>query len=89
MLFRSLGHEPVVDHPRRNLEQFFIEVVEKARQSTTEASGVGPAAGVARYLASADKLQQLGAAPSSPPAAMPVAPTVNEKLNRLLDSSKS
>ncbi|MEI8063323.1 MAG: hypothetical protein WCH84_04580, partial [Verrucomicrobiota bacterium] len=58
-----------------------------------EASGVGPAAGVARYLAGDDKLQQLVTTP--PPAALPVPPPsadakrqADEKLSRLLDSTK-
>ena len=93
----ELGSEPVVDHPRRDLEQFFLEVVEKARRATTEASGVGPAAGVARSLAGDDKLQQLVATPVPAPlaAAAPLPPPTadqkqqaDEKLKRLLDSSK-
>ena len=93
----ELGSEPVVDHPRRDLEQFFLEVVDKARRATTEASGVGPAAGVARYLAGDDKLQQLVATPAPAPlaTAAPVPPPTadqkqqaDEKLKRLLDSSK-
>jgi len=46
-----IGQEPQVDHPRRDLEHFFLEVVEKARASVTEQSGVGPSAGMAQYLA--------------------------------------
>ena len=87
----ELGSEPVLDHPRRDLEQFFLEIVEKARQATTEASGVGPAAGVARYLAGADKLQQLVTPTASELAAPPTADEkrqADEKLRRLLDSSK-
>ena len=88
----ELGNEPVVDHPRRDLEQFFLEVVEKARQATTEASGVGPSAGVAHYLSGDEKLRQLATSPA--PATSPAAPTADEKrqadekLRRLLDSSK-
>ena len=90
----EIGSEPAVDHPRRDLEQFFLEVVEKARRCTTEASGVGPAAGVARYLAGDDKLQQLVAAPTPlpvpppPPASADQKRQADEKLSRLLDSSK-
>jgi ABC-2 type transport system ATP-binding protein len=47
----ELGKEPDVDHPRRDLEKFFLDVVEKARQEAKEASGVGPSRGVAQYLA--------------------------------------
>jgi ABC-2 type transport system ATP-binding protein len=46
----ELGREPELDHPRRDLEQFFIEVVENARRHAQEASGVGPSPGVAAYL---------------------------------------
>ena len=90
----ELGSEPVVDHPRRDLEQFFLEVVEKARRATTEASGVGSSAGVAQYLAGGDKLQQLVTtpAPVSTPAALPTIDEkrqADEKLRRFIDSSKS
>ncbi|MBW7907486.1 MAG: ABC transporter ATP-binding protein [Kiritimatiellae bacterium] len=46
----ALGAEPELDHPRKDLEQFFLEVVERARRETTEASGVGIASAVAPYL---------------------------------------
>ncbi len=35
------GSEPDLDHPRRDLEQFFLEVVDKARRGTSAHSGVG------------------------------------------------
>lgn len=44
------GKRPDVDHPRRDLEQFFLHVVEQARQRTTEASGVGAERELAGYL---------------------------------------
>jgi len=44
------GREPEVDHPRRDLEQFFLDVVEKARQEAKEASGADRSKGVASYL---------------------------------------
>lgn len=97
----ELGREPLVDHPRRDLEQFFLEVIEKARQATAEASGVGPSAGVAQYLTGEARLQQLTqpAAPVAPvepasPSAPAAAPTpeqkqaADEKLRKLLDPSK-
>ena len=46
----SVGQDPEVDHPRRNLEHYFLEVVEKARRGSADSSGVGPSEGVARYL---------------------------------------
>ena len=74
-----IGAEPDVDHPRRDLEQFFLDVVEKARRATTEVSGVGASDGVARYLAAepaatdAAILEKLSSptppqAPAPPPA---------------------
>ena len=51
MLRDFFGREPEVDHPRRDLEQFFLAVVEKARQQTSEASGATAGRAVADYLA--------------------------------------
>ncbi len=50
VLRRETGLTPSVDHPSRTLEQFFLEVVESARQQASRPSGVGPTAGVADYL---------------------------------------
>lgn len=47
----ALGAEASVDHPRRDLERLFIDVIEQARRETTEASGTGPSSPVADYLA--------------------------------------
>lgn len=44
------GSRPAVDHPRRDLEQFFLQVVENARQRNTGASGVGRESGLAEFL---------------------------------------
>ncbi|MEI6082966.1 MAG: ABC transporter ATP-binding protein [Verrucomicrobiota bacterium] len=85
----ELGNEPTVDHPRRDLEQFFLEVVEKARQSTTEASGVGPASGVAKYLAGDEALQHLVAQPAAPvPLTAEQKQAADEKLRKLVEPSK-
>lgn len=78
------GREPEVDHPRRDLEQFFLEVVEKARQQTKEASGADRSKGVATYLArpsDADAaLRQLVAgAPPARDEGTPAAGPVEEK----------
>ncbi len=45
-----VGAEPEVDRPRRDLEQYFLEVVRKARADAQDHSGVAPSAGVADYL---------------------------------------
>jgi len=44
------GVKPEVDHPRRDLEQFFLHVVEQARSKTSDASGVGRNSGLADFL---------------------------------------
>ncbi|MDW8344723.1 MAG: ABC transporter ATP-binding protein [Verrucomicrobiae bacterium] len=90
----ELGREPDVDHPRRNLEQFFLEVVERARRETAEASGVGPTRGVAEYLAPPrPRLEQLATTSSPSPAPPEPAETppdeadrqaADEKLKRLV-----
>lgn len=45
-----IGSDPAVDHPSVNLEQFFLDVVEKAHKSSTDESGVSHSTGVASYL---------------------------------------
>lgn len=49
------GEAPVVDHPRRDLEQFFLQVVDRARSRSTESSGVGRDSGLADFLSGNDK----------------------------------
>ncbi len=44
------GAEPVVDHPRRDLEQFFLEVVAAAQRQAASSSGVQGGGELARYL---------------------------------------
>ena len=51
-LREALGTEPEVSHPRLDLEQFFLGVVEKARAETKEQTGVRHADGLADYLSS-------------------------------------
>jgi len=94
----ALGTEPGIEHPRRDLEQFFLDVVEKARRAGGESSGAAPTAGVADYLkapatpgAALDKLlPQAAAAPASTPPPAPPADQAkalreaDEKLKQLL-----
>jgi len=47
---REMEQDAKVDHPRRNLEQFFLEVVDKARQGQTESSGVGASLDVDTFM---------------------------------------
>lgn len=87
---QELGQEPAVDHPRRDLEQFFLEVVDKARRASTEASGVGPSSGMPQYLTGPEKLQQLvtGETPVAP-VATPPSPATDEKLRKLVNPPQS
>jgi len=95
-----LGAEPAVDHPRRDLERFFLDVVAQAQRGATESSGALPAHGVADYLATstapagATLLQTLAAAGPPPAAPAPPAPDAaadeaarqaDEKLRRFLN----
>ncbi len=45
-----LGTEPEISHPAMNLEQFFLDVVEKAYATTETASGVGRQGKLAPFL---------------------------------------
>jgi ABC-2 type transport system ATP-binding protein len=49
-LRKELGSNPEVSHPRMNLEQFFLKVIEEAHRSETTQTGVGQTEGVASYL---------------------------------------
>jgi ABC-2 type transport system ATP-binding protein len=51
---RLTGTPPELDHPRRDLEQFFLQVVEQARAAASSSSGVGSDQGVATYLRSTE-----------------------------------
>jgi ABC-2 type transport system ATP-binding protein len=50
LIREKIGKEPDVDHPSMNLEQFFLEVVEKAYKTTAQQSGAAPSEGMADYL---------------------------------------
>ncbi|HMO05308.1 MAG TPA: ABC transporter ATP-binding protein [Kiritimatiellia bacterium] len=65
---RLTGIPPELDHPRRDLEQFFLQVVEKARAAASSSSGVGSDQGVATYLRPAETT---ASNPSTPPTAPP------------------
>jgi hypothetical protein len=83
-----------VDNPTQNLESYFLEVVEKAKQASQTTSGVQSGARVAEYLRAGaetaptpdkvlEKLTLPTAVTPTPVAAQPVAPAVDE---RKLDS---
>jgi ABC-2 type transport system ATP-binding protein len=79
-----------VDNPTQNLESYFLEVVEKAKQAAAQTSGAQSGARVAAYLrgeaearpATERILERLTAAPAAPAVAAPekaVQPTVDER----------
>ncbi len=71
-LREALGREPELDHPRKDLEQFFLDVVAKARAAASESTGAAAGHSVATYLA----------APTPTPS-----PTANkEQINQALAS---
>jgi ABC-2 type transport system ATP-binding protein len=73
-LREQLGEEPEIDHPRVDLEQFFLQIIEAARNETPTPSGTAPARTIADYLA------QPGTEPTPPPAE---PATINERLRHL------
>ncbi len=79
-----------VDNPTQNLESYFLEVVEKAKQASQQTSGAQSGARVAEYLRAGvettpapDKVLEkltLPTAPTAVPAPVKAAePTVNER----------
>ena len=93
LLREALGTTPDVEHPRRDLEQFFLGVVEQARQAGGAPAGAAPTEGVAAYLktpAAPDvALQGLVAghapAPAAPPPPTAAAPATDAKTLRQAD----
>ena len=81
----ELGAEPDVDHPRRDLEQFFIDVVEKARREAKESSGVGPSQGVAEYLTPKETVLEQLATTSEQPVAVENRSHEDEEKKRAAD----
>lgn len=50
LLRAALGSEPALEHPRRNLERFFLDVVAEAQRASAASTGAQPTQTVARYL---------------------------------------
>lgn len=93
LLRQEFGAEPELEHPRRDLEQFFLDVVEQARRGAQAAPPKKEK--LAGYLAGEDLLQKLSAAPAKetssgePAPAAPApkpAPQTDEKLSHLLQN---
>ena len=87
--------EFVMDHPRRSLEEFFLNVISAAKRDSVETAGVVGGGKIADYLEKGDEtsavLADLIAEPQAEPAAAPAkpapaetkAPDVSEKLEAL------
>ena len=80
------GEEFRIDHPRRTLEEFFLDVIATAKRESVETSGVVSGGKIADYLVdNSDKnavLENLLATPAAPAAAevkAEAAPAVPEK----------
>jgi len=55
---RELGEDATVEYPRRDLEQFFLEVVRDAQKTDTEHSGVRQTETLPAYLADPDGVKE-------------------------------
>src|ERR1041384_2584089 len=86
----AVAGEVRVDNPTQNLESYFLEVVEKAKQAAQQTSGAQSGARVAAYLRGGveekptaekvlEKLTLPQATPVAPARAKPTEPAVDEK----------
>lgn len=69
------GEEFTVDHPRRTLEEFFLDVIMKAKSDNIETAGVSGGGKIAEYLSRGDEKSAVIESLVEEPAA-PVAPHV-------------
>ena len=95
------GDEFRIDHPRRTLEEFFLDVIATAKRESVETSGVVSGGKIADYLTSdsSDKnavLENLLATPEAPEAAekpiasAPVAEaSASERIAEVLNSQEA
>ena len=83
-----------IDTPTQNLESYFLDVVQSARQAAAETSGAMSGARVAAYLRgdaeakpTADKiLERLAAPKPTEPAPMPSVPLVDTRAQQKLEA---
>lgn len=77
------GEEFKVDHPRRTLEEFFLDVIAKAKSESVETAGVVSGGRIAEYLAKGDEksavLESLLQTPAAPAPAKSAEPKAEEK----------
>ncbi|MBR7121313.1 MAG: ABC transporter ATP-binding protein [Lentisphaeria bacterium] len=55
------GEEFRIDHPRRTLEEFFLDVIAQARRESVETAGVAGGGGIAEYLAGSETADEKSA----------------------------
>ncbi|WP_294436995.1 ABC transporter ATP-binding protein [uncultured Victivallis sp.] len=91
-----------IDHPRRSLEEFFLDVIARAKSDSVETAGVVGGGKIAEYLAKGDEssavletlIQEVKAPePASEPSAEPEKPAekaadLSEKLEVLTEGEK-
>lgn len=91
-----------IDHPRRSLEEFFLDVIARAKSDSVETAGVVGGGKIAEYLAKGDEssavletlIQEVKAPePAQAPAAEPEKPVekaadLSEKLEVLTEGEK-
>ena len=94
------GEEFTVDLPRRTLEEFFLDVITKAKSDNIETAGVSGGGKMAEYLSKGDEksavLESLVQEIKPPPPREPAEPlpeqkeeTVDRKLEQLTEEPKS
>lgn len=94
------GEKFTVDHPRRTLEEFFLDVITKAKSDNIETAGVSGGGKIAEYLSKGDEksavLESLVQEIKPPPPREPAEPlpeqkeeTVDRKLEQLTEEPKS
>ena len=71
VLRRELGVDPAMENPSRSLEQYFMEIVEKARASSQSTSGAQASDRVADYLAASTASLPAAPVPEPRPPAAP------------------
>lgn len=81
------GEEFTVDHPRRTLEEFFLDVILKAKSDNVETAGVSGGGRIAEYLSRGDEksavleslMEENVRKPEPPPQELPEAAPQPEK----------
>ena len=73
------GEEIRVDHPRKSLEEFFLDVIARAKSESVETAGVISGGRIAKYLAEGDEKSAVLESLLQTPAAAPQEPAVQPR----------